>query len=232
MKTPAYLTYSLRFIMVFALVLLLGSCQKTVKMQTFNDVFDISGIETLNSQLALAKTVADLPAEIGEVNFAVPEGMKNITPAEIANWYEKNIKLSNAEVDMLLKNDSKTYIDVINRMASLPPEMGIITADDFKALKNSDLNKYLLKQIDQPENFYSTDYYSAIIALQNYIKVAVIEPMNLVSSIADAGNKPPIILGYKIITRNNIWDMWWVYWGDGTRTKHKGAAGSYPGPLP
>ena len=228
MKTPTYLAYSLKLIMVFALVLFMGSCQKTEKIQTFKDVFDTSGIEELNSKMAVAKTVGDLPVELNAANFAVPEGIKNITPAEIVAWYKKNIVLTDAEVDMLLKNDSKTYMDVMNRMASFPPAMGDITADDFKALKSSDLNKYLLKQIDQPENFYSTDYYSAIVELQNFIKVAVIDPMNMVAVASDI-IPTSIIIKYKIISQNNIWDMWWAYWSGGQRTKHKGAVGSFPG---
>jgi len=224
---------------ILSLLLTVSSCQKTEKMQTFNDIFDTSGIETLNERFRTARTVADLPLELGTAGFSVPEGIKNITPESIAAWYKKNMVLSGTEVDLLLKNDSRTYIDVINRMASFPPEMGKLKSEDFNSLKASVLNKYALKQLEETENFYSTDYYSAILALQNYLKIAVIAPMESVAGDPPVVTVPPgsgqypnppvYILYFKMITMNNIWDMWWTYWSDGTRTKHKGAAGSFPG---
>ena len=212
---------------------LCASCVKNDVMQTFGDVFDTSGIEVLNAKMASAKTVQDLPAEMLQASFVVPEKFKKVTPAEIANWYSANIRLSDTEVDLLLRNDSKTYIDVLNRMASFPPEMGSLTAADFKALKSSSLDKYLIRVVEQPDNFYSTDYYSAVMAMQDYLKSAVINPMTTTITIPPGSGVypvPPVYVDhYLLITANNIWDMWWTYWSDGTRTKHKGAAGSFPG---
>lgn len=212
---------------------LFTSCVKTDVMQTFNDVFDTSGIEVLNAKMASAKTVQDLPTEMLQVSLVVPEKFKKVSPAEIADWYSANIRLSDTEVDLLLRNDSRTYINVINRMASFPPEMGSLTAADFKALKASSLDKYLIRVVEQPDNFYSTDYYSAVMAMQDYLKSAVINPMKSTITIPPGSGEYPApqvyLLYYKVISLNNIWDMWWTYWSDGTRTKHKGAAGSFPG---
>jgi hypothetical protein len=152
--------------------------------------------------------------------------------------FNKNIKLSPVEIDMLLKNDSKTYIDVINRIGSFPAELESVAADDFNPLRQSALNKYLLRVKAEPVNFYSTDYYTAVLELQKYMEDQVIEPMDMlkkaVKTVPPGKNLPPppppvTILYYKIISLNKVWDMWWTYWSDGTRTKHKGAAGSFPG---
>jgi hypothetical protein len=177
MKTSVNLNYTLRLTVMFALVMFVTSCQKSERIQTFNDVFDTSGIEALNTHLTQAGTLAQLPMELVNTTLKVPEKFNNVSPAEIAGWYQQNIRLTDEEIDLLLKNDSKTYIDVINRMASFPPGLGSLTADDFKDLKSSTLEKYLIKKIEEPSNFYSTDYYSAVLALQDYLKCSVIEPM-------------------------------------------------------
>jgi hypothetical protein len=403
MKTKGNFNTTLRLTVMFALILFITSCQKSEKIQTFNDVFNTSGIEGLNAKISEAKTLADLPMELVNATLTIPEKFNSITPAEIAGWYKENIKLTDEEIDMLLKNNSKTYIDVINRMASFPQGLGSFSADDFKGLKSSSLEKFLLKKIEEPDNFYSTDYYSAVLALRDYLECSVIEPMielnelvaresigsaltgqfltgcesafarlsngKAVCFLADfsrwgwsnpitesttpyvlplyagaakcditgmspVGNvtitytggtltvkyqmnpgyymdeahvyagcaqypsnngitvapgqytfngtglnkamtttvtftglsgcvyviahavtcagtgsgvqnfpvlrnltcagvctpfPPAYILGYKAITLNNIWDMWWTYWSDGTRTKHKGASGTFPG---
>jgi hypothetical protein len=145
--------------------------------------------------------------------------------------------LSSQEIDLLLKNDSKTYIDVINRMGSLPANIARLKID-FSEVKSSGLNKYLLVQKAETDNFYSDDYYSAVLAMKYYIQSKVIEPMNTLKKAVitippgnggDQDVHSDVLPYLKLITSNNNWDMWWAYWGDGTRTKHKGAAGSFPG---
>ena len=116
----------------------------------------------------------------------------------------------------------------------MPPQLGKVTGDDFKAIKNSELSLYLVKQVSETENFYSTDYYSAIMALQGYLKGAIEDPWKHYKTIPPGSGEYPTgetIERIVAISLNNIWDMWWVYWSDGTRTKHKGAAGTYPGDL-
>jgi hypothetical protein len=231
MRTNAYLNFILRMTMVLTLIFVISSCQKSEKIQTFNDVFDTSGMEALNAQIATAKTLADLPAELRTSNLTVPEAFKSITPREIADWYRQNIRLTDNEVDMLLKNDSKTYIAVIDRMCSFPPQMGTFTADDFKDLKSSSLNKYLVTQKEEMENFYTTDYYSAVTALQDFLKSAVIEGMDRIITIPPgSGDTGPYgeVDHYVMISCDEVWDMWWTYWSEGVRTKHKGAAGTGP----
>lgn len=223
-------------IICFSFLILLFSCDKPEKYnQKFDDVFDVSGVEALNEKISDPGSISVLNEEFANVNLDIAGALENISLDEMLAHFNKSMELSPVEIDMLLKNNSKTYIDVINRFGSLPAQMESLAADDFKPLRQSSLNKYLLKVKAEPVYFYSTDYYTAILELQKYMKDEVIEPMNLLKKavISPGKNLPPptpaTILKYKIITLNNVWDMWWTYWSDGTRTKHKGGAGSFPG---
>jgi hypothetical protein len=236
MKTTRFMKGISRYGVIFTLVLIFSACEKNDEIQTFNDVFDTSGVKALNEKISDPESLIALNDEFAKVNMNIANALENITLDEMLAHLNQSIKLSNTEIDLLLKNDSKTYLDVINRFGSLPGQMESIDADDFESIKSSSLNKYLLKVKAEPENFYSTDYYTAILEMQRYIKAEVIEPMDLlkkgVKTIPPGNGVPPTdatILYYKIISLNNVWDMWWTYWSDGTRTKHKGAAGSFPG---
>lgn len=252
---------------IFPLIifLVLFSCQKVEDIQTFNDVFDTSGIDELNLILGSTETLDDISAVFGNISFEVPTLLNNISLDDMIEHYENNLELSPDEIDMLLKNDSKTYVDVIDRMGSLPGNLSnMFYADESlksgstnvsKELHSSTLNKYLLKQKIPTSNFYADDYYSAVLAYQNYIACAVIKPLKSVKKLKsnqdkkdkdkehngtgndDSGNNghgndpsPDATLNRTVlIVSNNNWDMWWAYWSDGRKTKHKGAAGSYPG---
>lgn len=214
-------------------ILLFISCEKQEYIQNFDDVFDVSGIEALNQKIANA---ADLSNTLNGVDVKIPAGLENVTLDEMIDHYTKSVQLSTSEIDMLLKNDSKTYIDIVNRMGSLPPSVSKLKID-FSELKNSNLNQYLLVQKQETDNFYSDDYYSAILAMKYYIESMVIEPLNELKKAVitiPPGNPgsyvpPSEVPRFVLIVSNNNWDMWWAYWSDGTRTKHKGAAGSFPG---
>ncbi len=225
--------------LLFCFVFLL-SCDKLENTQKFDDVFDISGVIELNQKIESAKTQSDLSGVFENVTLNIPDGMKDISLDEMIDHYKSNIKLSSKEIDLLLKNDSKTYIDVINRFGCLPPQIRDLNID-FGEIKSSSLNKFLVVQKSDTENFYSDDYYSAVLALQDFIKDAVIRPMSsLKSKVVTIGPGNPNLVPddddgiperYKLITSNNIWVMWWAYWSDGTRTKHRGAQGDPNNPV-
>jgi len=215
---------------------ILFSCQKDQYIQKFDDVFDLSGVNELNMKIENASSISDLTGEFTNVNITVPEGLQHVDLNQIIEEYKSNIKLSSTEVDMLLKNDSKTYIDVINRFGSLPAQIKDLNLN-FEEVKSSPLNKYLVRQKVQTDNFYSDDYYSAILAYRNFIESEIIQPMenlNRAMNLKSAGNSQTVTEEevypyYVLITSNNNWDMWWAYWNDGTRTKHKGSSGDFPG---
>ena len=165
--------------LLFAIIVV--SCAKNEYVQNFDDVFDISGAVELNQKIENISSAEDLSGLFENTSFQIPEEMKEIKLDDIIDYYSKSVELTSNEIDMLLKNDSKTYIDVINRIGSLPPQIAALNID-FDAVKASPLNKYLIKQKANTENFYSDDYYSAVLALQKYMKEEVIEPMNNLKS--------------------------------------------------
>lgn len=225
------------FLAFLVMVFVFASCQKSIRIQTFDDVFDTSQIQALNSSVEQAKTLDDLPAEFADGSMEVPTGLEEFTAADMISYLEKNLTLSNTEMNLLLKNDSKTYLEVIDRICSLPPQVTALNYD-FSAVKKSSMNKYVLLQKENLENFYSNDYYSAIKELQNYMKTSIIRPLNNMQTLVNNSTalksaqmkpKPAPFVEFVLITSNNVWDMWWHYTTDGKRTKHKGAAGSFPG---
>lgn len=226
------------FLAALVMVFMLSSCQKSsYEEQTFDDVFDTSQIQTLNSSIENAKSLNDLPAELADESLDVPEGLETMSATEMSSFLEKNLILSDTEISLLLKNDSKTYLEVIDRICSLPPQVAALNYN-FSKVKESSLNKFTLVQKQNLVNFYSNDYYSAIKELQNYMNAMIIKPLKNVQQLgnnsstlksAQAKPEPAPFVGYVLIVSNNIYDMWWYYSGDGKRTKHKGAAGSFPG---
>ncbi len=221
------------FILLFAVGIF--SCEKQEYIQKFDDVFDVSGVESLNQEISRSVTIEDLSGVLGQVTLQVPQELQDVSLDEMIDHYTKSIKLTSKEIDLLLKNDSKTYLDVVNRFGSLPPKIAALNID-YKEIKTGPLNKFMVKQKAQTENFYSDDYYSAVLAYQNYIQNNVIEPISMLKKAAvtvppgNPGSGPNgVITGYKLITSNNNRDMWWTYWSDGKRTKHVGASGSFPG---
>lgn len=235
-------------ILVLAVMLLAGiSCEKSRDIQTFDDVFDLSGVEALNGKVMSARSADDLVKIFENTQLSVPSSLSKITLTELAEHFSRNLELTPHEVDMLLKNDSRTYIEVINRFGSMPAVVGELGAKSFESLKAGPMGEFTLKVKEEPQNFYTNDYYSAVLAMQSFISNSVVAPMKAVAAAAnenassgkDGKTIPPgldkdpapgaVILFYKLIASNKIFDIWWTYWSDGSRTKHKGAAGSFPG---
>lgn len=235
----------IRTMVVMALMLsntvFFTACQKTNETQTFNDVFNTSKIQTMINLVENSSSISDLPSEFRQIDIAVPEALKNIQIADMIRVYEQNIKLSDSEIDLLLKNDITTYLNVIDRISGMPAQLKDLNLN-FKELKSSSLNKYLLIQKQEPDQYYLDDYYHSVIELQNYMKDYVIQPLrnfnNLIekSATLKSAQRDMVVetatVTYILITSNNNWDMWWTITQDGdkkSRTKHKGSAGSFPG---
>lgn len=225
------------------------SCNKTEYIQKFDDVFDTSGINSLNSKIENATSLDDILTILDESSadeglksatgrrykYNIPDGMDDVSFDDIIDHYADAIKISSKERDMLLKNDSKTYLDVINRMGAYPEKMAKLKID-FSELRSSHWNKYLVSHKAEPRNFYSNDYYSAVLAMSDYISKNVIHALKTCKKHYKNKNGGHLgwgddaeILYYILIASNNNWDIWWTYWDDGTRTKHKGSSGEFPG---
>jgi len=240
MKTKIEFRTFLMIALLFSCTVWMTSCQKNEEVQTFNDVFNVEKIQTLNEVVANSASVNDLPTEFKQTDL-VNESLKSIDLNTLISSYEKNIKLSTSDVDLLLKNDIDTYLKVIDQISSLPEPLKNLNLD-FSAVKSSPLNKYLLVQKQNPDQYYVDDYYTSVVELQNYMKNYVIQPLKNFQELAEKSEvlkstaKNPVVetttVTYVLITSNNNWDMWWTYVQVGKKikkTKHKGAAGSFPG---
>lgn len=218
------------------LVFLTVSCQKPDEVQTFDDIFDISGIMDLNQKIDTAKNLGSLSDLVKDATLNVSE---NLTAEKVEKMYtdlEDAIQLSMSEKEKLLRNDPEALMQVLTRFGNLPPEFGDKNAK-FDDLKSSPVNRYLLVQNGMPGiNYYPEDYYSAIQAYKRYVEKCIIWPLKKIhfillhdeSELPDDAN----LWFYILITRNNNWDMWWSYWyycGKIYRIKHKGGSGSFPG---
>lgn len=223
-------------ISVAGLVFLTFACQKPDEVQTFDDIFDISGIMELNQKIDTARDLATLSALVNDAKLNVAE---DLTAEKVEKMYtvlEEAIQLSMSEKERLLRNDPEALMQVLTRFGNLPPEFGDKNAK-FDDLKNSPINRYLLVQNGVPGiNYYPEDYYSAIQAYRRYVENCIIWPLKKIHIILlhDQSELPKKahLMFYILITRNNKWDMWWSYWWYGCkiyRIKHKGGSGSFPG---
>jgi hypothetical protein len=162
-----------------------SSCQKAViEDQTFDDVFDTSQIEDLNSLLRSSATLDDLPVEFSEANITIPEEVENLQITELVSYLEDKNSISDSEVDLLLQNDIDTYILVVERLGSLPgllEEMNLKTEE----IQNSTLNKYQLIQVQELNEYYTNDYYHAALELQSYMNQNVIQPLKNLNTLAE-----------------------------------------------
>lgn len=223
-------------ISVAGLVFLTLACQKPDEVQTFDDIFDISGIMELNQKIDAADNLAGLSALVKDANLNVSE---NMTAEKVEKMYtdlETAIQLSMSEKEKLLRNDPEALMQVLTRFGNLSPEFGDKNTR-FDDLKNSPISKYLLVQNGKPDiDYYPEDYYSAIQAYKRYVEKCIICPLKKIHVILlhDQSELPDNahLMYYILITRNNNWDMWWSYWYYGCkiyRIKHKGGSGSFPG---
>ena len=219
--------------MTISFILMLTACDKNEKTQTFDDVYDISGVLTLNKSIDTCTSVASLTSLVRDLKLNVPAEMSASKLEDMCKALENNLKLTDSETDRLLKNDPEALMSVLDRFGELPAEFGDRNMD-FTELENSKMQTYLLKQKEEPGiNYYPDDYYSAIQAYKGYIEKCVIQPLRHIITI-ELKSQDQLPAGahfeyYVLIAMNHNWKMWWSYWRCGNiiyKIKHKGG-GSY-----
>ena len=217
-------------------ILLTASCQKPDEVQTFDDVFDVSGIMDLNQSIDTSNSLSSLAGLFENADLNIGEGISASKLEQMYTFLEKNIELSASETDRLLRNDPDALMEVLSRFGNLPAEFGDKNMN-FDDLEQSSMSRYLLEQKEKPGvNYYPEDFYSAVQAYKNYIEKCVIWPLKKIhikvlhdqSELPDDAQFMYIVL----IAWNNNWKMWWSYWYYGNtiyKIKHKGGSGSFPG---
>ena len=217
-------------------ILLTTSCQKPDEVQTFDDVFDVSGIMDLNQSIDTSNSLSSLAGLFENADLNIGEGISASKLEQMYTFLEKNIELSASETDKLLRNDPEALLQVLTRFGNLPAEFGDKNMN-FDYLEQSSMSRYLLVQKEKPGfNYYPEDFYSAVQAYKNYIEKCVIWPLKKIhiKVLHDQSELPEgaLLKCYVLITMNNNWDMWWSYWTYGNiifKIKHKGGSGSFPG---
>ena len=229
MKTIACTKSFYKVLLTISFILMLTACKKNEKTQTFDDVFDVSGIQALNNSIYASQSVASLTSLVSDLNLKVPVSMSSSKLEEMCTALEKKLELTDAETDRLLKNDPEALLSVLTRFGELPAEFGDKNMD-FTELENSKIQDYLLKQKEEPGiNYYPDDYYSAIQAYRGYIEKCVIKPLKHIRTIElncqDQLTKGASFDCFVLIAMYNNWEMWWSYWSCGNKIykiKHKG----------
>ncbi len=227
-----------KVIYLLSFIMLLGSCKKTEYIQKFDDVFDVSGVETFNLKIEDASTLDEYIGIFEDVTLEVPETIQNVSIDEMIDHYKNSIKLSPNEISLLLKNDNETFLNVINRFGSMPSQVGDLEID-FTELKSSPLNKYLVVQKSEINNFYGVDCYSVVAALQDYMINEVIDPLIKIKELApaDDNNFKSANLVFdldkekknkdnaKLIIYYNNHSFWWIIWWWWHHYHHHGGGG-------
>lgn len=221
---------------MLALMLFFSSCRKPDNTKTFEDVFDVSGIENLNVEIDKAKSPDDLTKLVEDVDLNVSEEISAERIEQLIKTIEQNLELSDSETDKLLRNDPEALLQVLERFGNIPVELSDKNMD-FRQLQNSPLSRFTLVEREEPgSDYYPEDYYSAIKEYRRFIEKCVIWPLKKIHVILlqDESQLPPgaKLEYYVLIAMNNKWDMWWSYWRWGCfmfKIKHKGGHGSFPG---
>lgn len=171
-------------IAVFSINVVFTACQKSEEVQTFDDIFNTTNIQALNDLVVNSGTLSDLPEEFSQVDLVIPEALANIQLNDLISAMERNNKISNSEVDLLLQNDITTYSNIIDRISGLPIELEALNST-FTEVQSSSLNKYLLIQKQDLNLYYIDDYYHSILELQSYMEDFVIQPLKNINKLAE-----------------------------------------------
>ena len=236
MKTQLPIKHFCQVIVMVLGILFTASCQKPDEVQTFDDVFDVSGIMDLNQSIDTSNSLSSLAGLFENADLNIGEGISASKLEQMYTFLEKNIELSASETDRLLRNDPEALLQVLTRFGNLPAEFGDKNMN-FDDLEQSSMGRYLVVQKEEPGiKYYPEDYYSAVQAYRKYIEKCIIKPMKRIHVILlhDQSELPfgAELECYVLITMNNNWDMWWSYWKFGNiiyKIKHKGGSGSFPG---
>ena len=233
----------MRFVHYFFMIVLLSSiilltyCEKSRRVQTFNDVFDISGITDLNNNIDTVETIDGLYSLVGNPEVNIPAELDSVSFDELINYYEQNIELTSNETDLLLQNDLPTFLAVIDRFGTLPPPINDGELDSAD-LEKSDANIYLVElKEDISVDYYPDDLYASVKAYQDYLKNCELKHLKKLKKLKEITLKNPnklpagaIFLYYKLIHKHNHKKVWWSYWRYGNiiyKIQHKGGKNSH-----
>ncbi len=171
-------------VLLSTFILFFTGCNKTEdKIQTFDDVFDTSGVVAFNNKIMNAGSIDELSGEFGELDLNIPAIFGEISLNQIVTDLEEDLVISEQEKALLLQNDVATYEKVIERFGSIVSdfkESGV----DFSAIDRGELEQYAIIVKETPDNYYADDYYSGVIVLQNFLTDQVLAPLK---SINDMG---------------------------------------------
>jgi hypothetical protein len=117
--------------------------QKPDEVQTFDDVFDVSGIMDLNQRIDTSNSLSSLAGLFENADLNMGEGISASKLEQMYTFLEKNIALSASETDKLLRNDPEALLQVLNRFGNLPAEFGDKNMN-FDDLEQSSLGRYLV----------------------------------------------------------------------------------------
>lgn len=171
--------------LMFSSTVLFTACDKAAsEAQSFDDVFNTTNIQALNDLVINSGTLSDLPEEFSQLDLMVPNPLGNIQLTDMISAMERNIKISNSEVDLLLQNDITTYGNIIDRINRLPVDLNLLNSA-FSSVQSSTLNKYLLIQKQEINQYYIDDYYHSILELQSYMEDFVIQPLKNLNELVE-----------------------------------------------
>jgi hypothetical protein len=229
MKTIARTKSFYKFLLTISFILMLTACEKNQKALTFDDVYDVSGITVLNNRIETSQSIADLASLVKDLSLNVPADMSVSKLDEMCTRLEKNLELTDSEIDRLLRNDPDALLSVVTRFGDLPSEFGDKDMS-FSDLESGPMNQYLLKQKTETGiNYYPEDYYSAVQAYRGFMEKSVIKPLKQIAAI-QLNSKDQLPKGaelnyFVLIAMNNNWTMWGSYWNYCQiihKIKHKG----------
>lgn len=173
------------FLALLVAVFVLASCQKTaLDDQSFDDVFNTTQIQALNNLVENSATLDDLPEEFSLAEITIPEAVATLQLTDLVSYLEQKVAISDLEVDLLLQNDIDTYSQVVERLGSLPAQLEEMNLNSSE-LKNSPLKKYQLIQVQELNEYYTSDYYHAALELQSYVKKNVILSLRNLNRLAE-----------------------------------------------
>ncbi len=202
---------------VFAFILSLSSCDKTEDdNKKFDDIFDTSEAIELNRIIKSAGSIDDLKNQFGETNQELPEALATISLSKVIATLESDLKISSEEKDLLLKNHYNTYFKVLHRFGNVVnvfKSAGI----DISSIDKGMLEQYSIKVIEEPGNYYGDDYYSGVVAVQQFLSDEVLSPLVALNSLSteksanmEAGLTEDLLAFLMLQEINTLEDL--LYW--------------------
>jgi hypothetical protein len=101
MKKQLPIRHFCQVIVVVMGILFTASCQKPDEVQTFDDVFDVSGIMDLNQRIDTSNSLSSLAGLVEGLDLNVSGSISASKLEQMYTFLEKNIALSASKTDKL-----------------------------------------------------------------------------------------------------------------------------------